>query len=252
MKSIRKKIKIFLISKLIKEDDENHLLFLNKNSKINKILRVGEMSSGIFHDLFTPITSLSLIIDKLDKDGVLDDHQLQASCIDSKNELNNLVKIIKDHLKESDVVEKIDISNLVEKSIKFLKYKIITNNIKISFIRKSSIIIKTKKLKLIQVMTNIISNSINSFEGLTKENKLISINVSQKKKYTYISIVDNGTGITKENIRKIYNPLFTTRDEGVGLGLSTTKNIVENELGGKIKISSVSNNGTKVLIKIPN
>jgi C4-dicarboxylate-specific signal transduction histidine kinase len=249
MKTLRKKIRIFLISKLIKEDDENHLLFLYKqHAQLNRLLTMGQVSSGIFHDLFTPISSLSLMIEHFNKNGLFDNHELKSSFIESKDELNNLVKMIQEYLRENTVTERFQICNTIEQSIRFIKYRITKNNIQLSFIRNSDVIIETNKLRLIQVLNNILLNSINSFEDQDLNNRKISISVYIKKKSIKISITDNGSGIPRKILKKIYSPLFTTREKGIGLGLSTTKDIITNELNGSIKIFSKESRGTRVVI----
>ena len=248
-----RKIKQVVIKILFKKgDDINHLLFLynNNKSQLNRFLTMGQLTSGLMHDLFTPISSMVLIIDQLNKDGVLDDSELKNSLLSSKKELHNFTAMIHLYLKENDTNELVNISDTVEQSIRLLGYKIKENNIKVSFLRKNNHELFTNKLKLFQVITNIISNAINSHENSDKE-KNINITISKRKNYISINILDNGSGISKDLIKKIYNPLFTTRKDGIGLGLSTTKRIVEKELGGKIKISSEINYRTNVLIKIP-
>jgi len=191
------------------------------------------------------------MIDHFEKEGVFDEHKLKKSLIESKNELNSLVLMIQEYLKENTKLEEISISNIIEQSIRFFSYKITKSNIKISFIRESGIKTKTNRLRLLQVIINIISNSINSFDSLDSNNKSISLSVYKKRNNIKILIQDTGSGIPRKIIKKIYSPLFTTRNNGIGLGLSTTKNIIKNELSGSIKILSKENKGTKVLITLP-
>lgn len=252
MDRLKTKLKRYLIFKLIKEDDENHLLFLyNKHPQINKFLTMGQVSSGIFHDLFTPISSMSLIIDHLNKTGAIKDNVLNKLLINSKDDLNNLIKTIQNYLRDKNKVEKVNSSEIIEQSIRLLSHKIKESSISLSFLRKENIYIKTNKLKLLQVIINILHNSINSFEYLDRERKIISISSCVKNNILEITISDNGSGIPRRILKKIYSPMFTTRDSGIGLGLYTTKNIIENELSGKIKISSKEDKGTKTKIKIP-
>jgi len=65
-----------------------------------------------------------------------------------------------------------------------------------------------------------------------------------------VIIEDTGTGISKENLRKIFNPFFSTRADGTGLGLSITKNIIEQH-GGRIEVESQVNIGTRFTITLP-
>lgn len=102
--------------------------------------------------------------------------------------------------------------------------------------------------KLHQVFINVITNSIHAIEG----EGTITINTKKKEKYCTIEITDTGQGIGKENLGKITEPFFTTKDpgEGTGLGLSITYKIVQ-EHRGKLSFTSELNKGTHVKIKIP-
>jgi nitrogen-specific signal transduction histidine kinase len=79
------------------------------------------------------------------------------------------------------------------------------------------------------------------------------INVSKIDNNLIIKIKDNGCGIKKENIDKIFQPFFSTKDKekGIGIGLTTVKKIVEEDLYGKIYVYSEENNGTSLNIEIP-
>lgn len=102
--------------------------------------------------------------------------------------------------------------------------------------------------KLHQVFINVITNSIHAIEG----EGTIAITTKRKEKNCSIEISDTGTGISKENLGKITEPFFTTKDpgEGTGLGLSITYKIVQ-EHRGKLSFKSEPNKGTQVKIKIP-
>lgn len=246
-----RKIKQVLATILFKEgDDIDHLLFLYNREQLNKFLTMGKLSSGLMHDLFTPISSLLLIIDHLEKTGVLDNHELKSSLLSSRKNLGEFVTMIHEFLKEENKVEKTNVSDLVEQSIRFLGYKIKELNIKIYFLRQNNIQITTNKLRFFQVLINIISNAINSHKK-SSDDKKVSINISENISHIKIKVIDNGFGISKKIMEQIYSPLFTTRDKGTGLGLFTTKEIIEKELGGKISIESKEGEGTIVLIKIP-
>ena len=102
--------------------------------------------------------------------------------------------------------------------------------------------------KIKQVLINLIKNSI---EALEKEkNKQIKVILKQSKKYTTIQIIDNGCGISSQNIKKIGEPFFTTKEKGTGLGVALSKEIIELH-NGRINYES-NGNGSIATIKIAN
>jgi signal transduction histidine kinase len=98
-----------------------------------------------------------------------------------------------------------------------------------------------------RVFANIISNAVQAMNGKPGE-----LNISTEADDSYISIMfqDNGCGIPEENMEKIFEPLFTTKPKGIGLGLAISKRLVE-ENGGKIEVKSQIGQGTTFTVKLP-
>ncbi|RLF60408.1 MAG: hypothetical protein DRN37_02795 [Thermoplasmata archaeon] len=78
----------------------------------------------------------------------------------------------------------------------------------------------------------------------------INVNVAEKRGRYVIDIEDTGCGISKENLNKIFNPFFSTKDKGSGLGASIVRNIIEGHRGS-IHVESEEGVGTKVIINLP-
>ncbi|MFN3479792.1 MAG: ATP-binding protein, partial [Thermodesulfovibrionales bacterium] len=90
---------------------------------------------------------------------------------------------------------------------------------------------------------------INAFQAMPSGG-MLTINTEKDDGKLVITITDTGTGVPKENISKVFEPFFSTKTTGLGLGLATTKRIVE-EHGGNIEFNSVEGMGSKIIIKIP-
>ena len=103
-----------------------------------------------------------------------------------------------------------------------------------------------------QVILNLLTNAKDAVLENKIENPLIIIQTKIDDEYIYISIKDNGLGIKDEIINKIFEPYFTTKDEGkgTGIGLYMSKIIIENNMNGKIEVKN-EQNGANVIIKLP-
>ena len=110
------------------------------------------------------------------------------------------------------------------------------------------IIAKFDRTQLIRVVTNLVKNSIQAIPD-TKNPKII-VKVQSESKNVIISVSDNGTGVLEENKHKVFEPKFTTKTSGMGLGLAMVKNIVEMH-NGTISFTSQPNNGTTFTVTIP-
>lgn len=120
----------------------------------------------------------------------------------------------------------------------------------ITFIsHEEKIIAKFDRTQLIRVVTNLVKNSIQAIPD-HQEHKRIVVDVSKDENYAIISVSDNGIGISEDNKEKIFEPKFTTKTSGMGLGLAMVKSIIEN-YKGSISFTSVKGSGTHFKVKIP-
>ena len=169
-----------------------------------------------------------------------------------KSEINKTLNLLQDFSAcnkikiEPDII---DISLIIEEMTNNLKLMFDKNKIK--FIiepMQEEIYINGDYNRLNQVLLNIIKNSIEAQD----ENKESYIKIYAKinKKSIQIFVEDNGIGISKENIKKISEPFFTTKQNGTGLGVLLSKEII-NAHGGKLEYKSKENVGTTVKITLP-
>jgi two-component system nitrogen regulation sensor histidine kinase NtrY len=119
--------------------------------------------------------------------------------------------------------------------------------IHVSF-EKEEIIAKFDRTQLIRVITNLVKNAIQAIPN--DQIQRIDVRVFEQNEKVMITVKDNGIGITKENTPKIFEPKFTTKTSGMGLGLGMVKNIVET-YNGSITFTSEENEGTTFIVAFP-
>jgi len=141
-----------------------------------------------------------------------------------KNETLNIVKII-------DLA--IDI--FTEPYVKFVS-------------KEEEIIAKFDRTQLIRVITNLVKNAIQAIKHV--ENPTVLIDVYSTQENVIITVTDNGCGISEENKEKVFEPKFTTKTSGMGLGLAMIKKIVET-YEGSISFTSIENKGTTFKVTFP-
>ena len=135
-------------------------------------------------------------------------------------------------------LENNSISEILNSSIKVT----IPENIKISKSNNdATLLCDSRQLEV--VFSNLITNAVQAIEN----NGELNLRINEEPKEVIVEIEDSGSGIPQENISKIFEPLFTTKPTGTGLGLVSCKNIVEQH-GGTI---SISNNPTVFTVKLP-
>lgn len=111
------------------------------------------------------------------------------------------------------------------------------------------IIARLDRTQLIRVITNLVKNAIQSLPE-EQENKDVKVTVHRENNNVIITVKDNGIGVSEENRARIFEPKFTTKSSGMGLGLAIIKNIIEN-YHGTIKFESEENIGTEFFVSFP-
>ena len=251
------KIKIKARSKEVKslvESYNNMVDMLDKNvkelSKSNKEQAWREMAKQVAHEIKNPLTPMKLSVqsferdfrnDKKNKDKVEDFSQTIIQQIDTMSSIASAFSNFAEMPTQQG--EKLNIVKAVRLSLEIFKEKHI--------IFKSSeekIIINIDRPQIVRIMTNLIKNAVQACENTNSPS--IKVSIKKLSKTVSISVKDNGNGIPL-NIRKnIFEPNFTTKSGGMGLGLGMVKNLV-NSYEGKIDFESKVNKGTTFKITFP-
>ncbi|SDR91041.1 hypothetical protein SAMN04487764_0997 [Gillisia sp. Hel1_33_143] len=113
---------------------------------------------------------------------------------------------------------------------------------------KEEILVKFDRTQLIRVITNLVKNATQALQDV-KDPKIL-VEVEEEETSVKVSVLDNGVGISEENKDKVFEPKFTTKSSGMGLGLAMVKNIVET-YGGSINFESNKNKGTIFTVRFP-
>jgi nitrogen fixation/metabolism regulation signal transduction histidine kinase len=114
---------------------------------------------------------------------------------------------------------------------------------------EDEIIAKLDRTQLIRVVTNLVKNAIQAIPE-EQENKQVFVTVFREDHQVKIAVKDNGKGISENNAARIFEPKFTTKSSGMGLGLAIIKNIIEN-YNGTITFETEINIGTEFLVSFP-
>jgi signal transduction histidine kinase len=114
---------------------------------------------------------------------------------------------------------------------------------------KEEIISKIDRTQLIRIITNLVKNATQSIPE-DQEEKHVLVSVNEEEDNVIISVKDNGIGINPENIDYIFEPKFTTKTSGMGLGLGIIKNIIEN-YKGTITFETELGKGSTFIVSLP-
>ena len=252
------KIKIKARSKEVKslvESYNNMVEMLDKNvkelSKSNKEQAWRQMAKQVAHEIKNPLTPMKLSVQSFernfDEKEDKNEEKVQEFTQTIIQQIDTMSSIASAFSNFSEMpVQKGEQTNIV-KAIK-LALEIFKNE-NITF--KSDfdkIIINIDKPQIVRIMTNLIKNSIQACQNVSSPK--ISVTLKQKENVVEIRVKDNGQGIPKEIRPNIFEPNFTTKSSGMGLGLGMVKNLV-NSYDGKIDFETKIQKGTTFKITFP-
>jgi len=187
---------------------------------------MGEMVSMIAHQWRQPIASIAMGINNIQVDielGSVDIENLKIECkeiIEQTKYLSNTIDDFRDFFKEDKERVLVDIKSVVDESINLMNKLLEYNDIYLEKEYFHTSKIKTLPREIFQVLLNLIKNAKEALIERKIEKKQIKIYTTEDDKYVYIDIKDNGGGIKKDIIYKIFQPYFTTKEEYNGTGLA--------------------------------
>ena len=106
------------------------------------------------------------------------------------------------------------------------------------------------RIQLQQVILNLVMNGIEAMRDTPSENRIISIRTSRVEKFAQLSVSDRGPGIPEDKLKEVFEPFFTSKAEGMGMGLSIARTIIEAH-NGLISAKNRDHGGASFRIKIP-
>ncbi len=214
----------------------------------HRLAVIGELAASVGHDLRNPLTGISgavyyLKLKLVDK---MDDKMREMFEI-IENDIKYANKIVNDLLDFSREINlqlsKISIKEVVKRILTEIE---IPENIKVVNLTKNTHVLSVDVSQIKRVFHNIIRNAIQAMPN----GGTLKITSRKTKNFVRIGFHDTGIGISKENMNKLFKPLFTTKAKGIGLGLSICKRIVEAH-GGKIAVQSEVGKGTCFTVILP-
>jgi len=236
-------------SELIEQRDNLENLVEEKTQEVLKSERlsaIGELSGRLAHDLRNPLSVMKMSVDLLKQtsaDSKISDPTVtkRINLIEkSIDRISHQVDDVLGYVRHSPLkLTNVSVHGLIKNSIQKIN---VPNDVEI-IISNSNLKIDCDADKLDAVFINLIVNSIQAMH----EGGKIEIKINEKDNMIILEFTDSGKGISDNDLEKVFEPLFTTKQKGTGLGLASCRNIVEQHQGE----ISVKNNPTTFTIKLP-
>ncbi len=237
---------------IVMEDITSKVRLEDQLLQAEKLSSIGLLAAGIAHEVNTPITGISSYTQMLLKNTpesdarkpILDKIEKQTfRAAEIVNGLLNFARVNGSEFKD------LDVNRLIQDSLSLLDHQLKRNNIKLEASLDPSLpAVYGNAGKLQQVFLNLFLNARDAMPA----GGALKIQTSMNDSMVIVDIRDTGVGISDENIKRIYDPFFTTKStgKGTGLGLAVTYGIIQDH-GGRIFVDSAPGKGTHFRLKLP-
>ena len=217
---------------------------------------VGRLASAIAHEIRNPLNYINLTLDHLrakfapEENGRREDFEKLTAQL--KTEVGRINNQISDFLRYSRPIklnlQPIEARTVIEDSLRIVEPQAEDQNIVISVVEREDV---PRVFGDAEVLRSVFSNLfINAVQAMEKDGGKLCVTVSPAGESVVIEIADTGGGIPAENLDKIFEPYFSTKETGTGLGLAIVKKIIDDH-SGTIEAESKLDEGTKFIVKLP-
>jgi C4-dicarboxylate-specific signal transduction histidine kinase len=225
---------------------------------VNRFSTAGELTASIAHEINQPLGS------------ILTNAETAQAILKSPSpdiaELNEIVgDILRDDRRASEVIRRmksllakapfelksLDLNDVARETVEFLSALAVARKVELtSLITQNALPILGDRIQLQQVILNLVVNGIEAMKDTPSENRIISIRTSRLENFAQLSVSDRGPGIPEDKLKKVFEPFFTSKAEGMGMGLSIARTIIEAH-HGLISAKNRDHGGASFRIKIP-
>jgi signal transduction histidine kinase len=225
---------------------------------VNRFSTAGELTASISHEINQPLGSILTNAETA--------KEILKSPTPDVVELNEIVDdILKDDQRASEVIRRmrsllkkapfelkdLDLNDLVRDTVEFISSLAVGRKVQLAtVITPDPLPMLGDRIQLQQVILNLVVNGIDAMEDTPPENRIISIRTSRVEKFAELSVSDRGPGVREDKLQEIFEPFFTSKAEGMGMGLSIARTIIEAHRG-LIWAKNRDHGGASFRIRLP-
>ena len=248
----------WLISAMLQERRRRQLAEVQSRQRLAELAHVsrfstaGELTASIAHEINQPLGSI--LTNAETADAIL------------KSPTPDIVKdILQDDRRASEVIRRmrslltkapfelksLDLNDVVRETVEFLSTLAVGRKVElVSVITPDALPMLGDRIQLQQVILNLVVNAIDAMADMPSENRIISIRTSRVEDFAELSVSDRGSGIPEDKLKEVFEPFYTSKAEGMGMGLSIARTIIEAH-NGLISARNQVHGGASFRIRLP-
>lgn len=214
-----------------------------------KLATLGYLAAGMAHEIRNPLNSISLFV-QLIKEGVDDTEKIEyvGKILKEVDRVDATLRKLLDSAKRPRFeLTEVNIEDVIQKELDSFAPQMNAQRIVLEFTSRNKLpLLKADPAEIQQIFTNLLLNAIDEMS----DGGELNIELDHDGPDIVIRVKDSGSGIPEGNLPNIFDPFFSTKSRGTGMGLPIVLRIVKN-YGGKIEVSSTGKGGTTFLVRLP-
>jgi signal transduction histidine kinase len=227
---------------------------LEQIQEVYRFAELGHLSTALFHDLANHLMSVSIDIEGLKKHG----HSALPSRIQENiRHIDEVVKRVRRQLAGQDETERFNVVDEIQEVMNILAYQSNSARVTISLEpgpAGRAVRYQGDLTRFRQIIINLLSNAIEAYDKTERRpstRQPVEVAVAKQSDKLVITVTDHGRAIKPSAQAKIFQPFYTTKEKGMGIGLFIVKKVTEQDFGGTITLTSSKRAGTTFVVTLP-
>ncbi len=242
-----RKIKRRFFDPAVERELQREKAFMNTEKQAS----LDELSSTIAHEIRNPIAAAKSLVQQMGEDPQsVENVEYARVALDELDRVERRISHLLKFAKEEDyAMAPVNIATVVDGALTQLRSKLDTAKVAAvrNYITGPTVVADAEKLR--QVFANVLDNAIDALD-VVPENRRIDVFIENGGAQATVRLRDNGCGIAPDALERIWNPFFTTKEKGTGLGMAISRKIVEAH-AGTMDVASEVGRGTEFIVALP-
>ena len=231
---------------------------------VNRFSTAGELTASIAHEINQPLGSIltnaetaqailkSQSPDIAERPDIIELKDIVNDILQDDRRASEVIRRMRSLLKKAPFeLKNLDLNDLARETVEFLSTLAIGRKVElVSVITPHALPILGDRIQLQQVILNLVVNGIDAMRDTPSANRIINIRTSRVENFAQLSVSDRGPGIPEGKLKEVFEPFFTSKAEGMGMGLSIARTIIETH-NGQISARNRDHGGASFRVKLP-
>ncbi|XIA67056.1 sensor histidine kinase [Bradyrhizobium sp. TZ2] len=225
---------------------------------VNRFSTAGELTASIAHEINQPLGSILTNAEtaeqilKSSSPDIAELREIISDIVHEDRRATEVMRRMRALLKKAPFEQKqFDLNEVVQETIRFFSALAVGRKFEmVNVITPEVLPVLGDRIQLQQVILNLVMNGIDAMSDMPSENRIIGIRTSRLENFAQLSVSDRGPGIPVDKLNEVFEPFFTSKAEGMGMGLSIARTIIEAH-HGQISARNRVHGGASFRIELP-